>query len=58
MVKEFDAVVFDEATPLKQVVGPVQTKNGWHLIRITQRESAEMLEHRRAMARLYAKNDL
>jgi len=55
MVKAFDDVVFDDATPLRRVVGPVASKSGWHLIRVTQRESAEMLAHRRSMAKLYAR---
>lgn len=54
MVREFDELVFDAATPLRRVVGPVRTSSGWHLVRVTSRESADMLEHRRLGARIMA----
>ena len=41
MVKEFDAVIFDPATELGQVVGPVQTQFGYHLIVVDQRTGVE-----------------
>lgn len=37
MVKEFDAVIFDPATELGQVVGPVQTQFGYHFIVVDER---------------------
>lgn len=37
MVKEFDAVIFDPDTELGQVVGPVQTQFGYHLIVVDKR---------------------
>ena len=38
MVKEFDTVVFDDATELDQVYGPVKTQFGYHLIKVTERD--------------------
>jgi len=38
MVKEFDDVVFDESvSPVGDVVGPVKTQFGWHLITVVER---------------------
>lgn len=37
MVQEFDAVIFDPETELGQVVGPVQTQFGYHLIVVDKR---------------------
>mmetsp|Transcript_6479 Transcript_6479/g.16607 ORF Transcript_6479/g.16607 Transcript_6479/m.16607 type:complete len:106 (-) Transcript_6479:133-450(-) len=37
MVKEFDSVIFDPNTELGQVVGPVETKFGYHLIVVDKR---------------------
>ncbi|GAX22222.1 hypothetical protein FisN_19Lu291 [Fistulifera solaris] len=37
MVPEFDAVIFDPQTSLGEVVGPVQTKFGYHLIVVDKR---------------------
>ena len=41
MVKEFDEVVFDPANKKGEVYGPVETKFGFHLIKITEPKSAE-----------------
>ena len=57
MAKPFDDVVFNPDTPLKKVVGPVQTQFGFHLIRVTMRETDEMLQHRRSMAKIYARKE-
>ena len=37
MVKEFDDVIFNDETNLGEVVGPVQTKFGYHLIVVDKR---------------------
>uniref|UniRef100_A0A7S3QJK0 Peptidyl-prolyl cis-trans isomerase n=1 Tax=Chaetoceros debilis TaxID=122233 RepID=A0A7S3QJK0_9STRA len=37
MVKEFDAVIFDPETNIGEIVGPVQTKFGYHLIVVDKR---------------------
>ena len=37
MVPEFDSVIFDPNTNLGEVVGPVQTKFGYHLIVVDKR---------------------
>jgi peptidyl-prolyl cis-trans isomerase C len=37
MVSEFDSVVFDPKTKLGEVVGPVETKFGYHLIVVDNR---------------------
>jgi peptidyl-prolyl cis-trans isomerase C len=37
MVKEFDEVVFDANTNIGEVVGPVQTQFGYHLIVVDKR---------------------
>lgn len=37
MVREFDAVIFDPNTEIGQVVGPVQTQFGYHLIVVDKR---------------------
>ena len=37
MVKEFDSVIFDSSTNLGEVVGPVQTQFGYHLIVVDKR---------------------
>ena len=37
MVKEFDAVCFDESVPVGEVVGPIKTQFGYHLIRLDKR---------------------
>ncbi len=34
MVPEFDAVCFDEKNKVGDIVGPIKTQFGWHLIRI------------------------
>ena len=41
MVPEFDAVCFDEDVPLGDVVGPVKTQFGYHLIQVIERSSKE-----------------
>eukprot|EP01043_Picozoa_sp_COSAG02_P022763 COSAG02_NODE_1192_length_13974_cov_16.770378_10_plen_574_part_01 len=41
MVKEFDSVVFDPANKKGVIYGPVKTKFGFHLIKITEPKSAE-----------------
>ena len=43
MVPEFDAMVFDEATPLggSSVQGPVKTQFGHHLIQVYERSEAK-----------------
>ena len=37
MVQEFDKVVFDESVPIGDVVGPVSTQFGYHLITVQNR---------------------
>ncbi len=37
MVKEFDAVIFDPETNIGEIVGPVQTQFGYHLIVVDKR---------------------
>jgi len=37
MVREFDDVVFSDATPLRTVMGPVKTQFGYHLIYVQDR---------------------
>eukprot|EP00548_Thalassiothrix_antarctica_P006000 CAMPEP_0194130080 /NCGR_PEP_ID=MMETSP0152-20130528/1226_1 /TAXON_ID=1049557 /ORGANISM="Thalassiothrix antarctica, Strain L6-D1" /LENGTH=123 /DNA_ID=CAMNT_0038824501 /DNA_START=237 /DNA_END=608 /DNA_ORIENTATION=+ len=37
MVKEFDEVVFNEENPIGEVLGPVSTEFGYHLILIEER---------------------
>ena len=37
MVKEFDEVVFSPDTKVGQVMGPVQTQFGYHLIVVDKR---------------------
>jgi peptidyl-prolyl cis-trans isomerase C len=37
MVKEFDEVIFNPETELGQIVGPVQTKFGFHIIVVDKR---------------------
>mmetsp|Transcript_16239 Transcript_16239/g.21253 ORF Transcript_16239/g.21253 Transcript_16239/m.21253 type:complete len:159 (+) Transcript_16239:79-555(+) len=37
MVREFDSLIFDPNTELGQIVGPVQTKFGYHLIVVDKR---------------------
>eukprot|EP00593_Proboscia_inermis_P015963 CAMPEP_0171312900 /NCGR_PEP_ID=MMETSP0816-20121228/34314_1 /TAXON_ID=420281 /ORGANISM="Proboscia inermis, Strain CCAP1064/1" /LENGTH=154 /DNA_ID=CAMNT_0011799289 /DNA_START=146 /DNA_END=610 /DNA_ORIENTATION=+ len=37
MVKEFDTVCFDESIPVGEVVGPLKTQFGYHLIRVDKR---------------------
>ena len=37
MVKEFDAVCFDEAVPVGECVGPIKTQFGWHLVVVQER---------------------
>lgn len=37
MVKEFDEVIFNPETELGQIVGPVQTKFGYHIIVVDKR---------------------
>jgi len=41
MAKDFERVVFDPKTPLDKVVGPVETRNGWHLIMVHSRHLAD-----------------
>ena len=41
MVPEFDAMVFDDTTPLNEVVGPVKTQFGVHLIKVGARSSSD-----------------
>lgn len=49
MVKEFDQVVFDPANEKGVIYGPIKTKFGFHLIKITEPKSAEegirMIKH-------------
>jgi parvulin-like peptidyl-prolyl isomerase len=42
MVKEFENFVFDEKQPLNQVLGPLKTEFGYHLIKIMDRQEDEM----------------
>ena len=37
MVPEFDSVVFDEKYEVNDVVGPIKTQFGYHLIKVTDR---------------------
>lgn len=37
MVKEFNDAVFDESNPIGDVIGPVKTQFGYHLIQVTER---------------------
>jgi len=37
MVKEFDDVCFDDSVPVGEVVGPVKTQFGYHLILVEER---------------------
>ena len=37
MVKEFDEAVFNEDNKIGDVVGPVKTQFGWHLLLVTDR---------------------
>lgn len=37
MVKEFDDVCFDESIPVGEVVGPLKTQFGYHLIVVEER---------------------
>jgi len=37
MAAAFDAVLWAPDTPMKDVVGPVKTKFGFHLIRVMKR---------------------
>lgn len=37
MVPAFDKVIFNEASPIGEVLGPVQTRFGYHLIKIVTR---------------------
>jgi len=39
MVKEFNAAVFDDAVPTGQVLGPVKTQFGHHLILVASRDA-------------------
>ena len=39
MVPEFDAVCFDDTVPLNEVVGPVKTQFGVHLIKVGARSA-------------------
>jgi parvulin-like peptidyl-prolyl isomerase len=41
MAKDFERVVFDAKTPLDTVVGPVETRNGWHLVLVHDRHLAD-----------------
>jgi hypothetical protein len=41
MAKDFERVVFDAKTPLDAVVGPVETRNGWHLVLVHDRHLAD-----------------
>jgi peptidyl-prolyl cis-trans isomerase C len=41
MVPPFDKAIFDPNTPLNEVVGPIQTQFGWHLIIIHSRDMNE-----------------
>jgi peptidyl-prolyl cis-trans isomerase C len=38
MVPAFDAVIFDPNSKVGDVLGPIQTRFGWHLIQIHSRE--------------------
>ena len=40
MVPEFDAVCFDDTVPLNEVVGPVKTQFGVHLIKVGARSAS------------------
>ncbi len=35
MVPEFDAACFDDKNKIGDILGPIKTQFGWHLIRIT-----------------------
>jgi peptidyl-prolyl cis-trans isomerase C len=37
MVPEFDSVVFDPSTPLRQPVGPIKTPFGYHIVVVDKR---------------------
>jgi peptidyl-prolyl cis-trans isomerase C len=41
MVKEFEDFVFDENQPLNEVLGPLKTEFGYHLIKIVDRQEDE-----------------
>lgn len=41
MAKDFENVVFDSKTPEETVVGPVETRNGWHVMLIHHRHLAD-----------------
>jgi len=41
MARDFERVVFDSQTPLEEVVGPVETRNGWHVMMIHHRHLAD-----------------
>ena len=41
MAKDFEKVVFDSSTPVDEVVGPLETKNGWHVVLIHDRHLAD-----------------
>lgn len=41
MSRDFESVVFDSKTPLDAVVGPVETRNGWHVMLVHHRHLAD-----------------
>ena len=41
MARDFEKVVFNSQTPLEEVVGPVETRNGWHMMLIHHRHLAD-----------------
>ena len=41
MARDFEKVVFTSQTPLEEVVGPVETRNGWHMMLIHHRHLAD-----------------
>lgn len=41
MAKDFEKVVFDSSTPVDEVVGPLETRNGWHVVLIHDRHFAD-----------------
>jgi len=43
MVPEFDAVCFDDTVALNEVVGPVKTQFGFHLIKVAERSAKDEL---------------
>lgn len=51
MSRDFESVVFDSKTPVETVVGPVETRNGWHVMLIHHRHLADEDAKERARLR-------